>query len=56
MIYRSEEWAGEHFSINDLNNIEYVPERVMIYLDSSTIGDEIPTAAKVDVGWLDENF
>lgn len=56
IIYRSDEWAGDHFSINDLNNIEYVPERVIIYLEPSTVEDEIATASKVDVGWLDEEF
>lgn len=55
-IYRDSPYAGEHFKISDLKTIEYVQERVMINLDPSTIEDEIPTASKVDIGWLDENF
>lgn len=56
IIYRSDELGGEHYTIDDLDNIKYVPERVKIYLDSSTTEDEIATASKVDVGWLDEDF
>ena len=44
----------ENFTVQDLKTIEYVPDRVLIYLDQNTVDDEIPTADEVYLGWLDE--
>lgn len=46
-IYRTGSW--EYLKISDLETVEYVPERVIIYLDPSTINDEMPTAKSIDI-------
>jgi len=47
---------GEHYTISDLETLNYLQEWVMIRLDQSTIDNEMPIATDVSIGLAEKNY
>lgn len=55
-LYSYDYIDGVHYSISDLETLDYLPEWVLIRLDQSTIDDEMPVATDVQIGLAEKTI
>lgn len=49
LIYRSSYDKEQLYSISELENVEYVPDRVKVQLDGNTLNDEMPVVTQIEL-------